>query len=683
MSLAPPLRDPTVRSQRKRGQVMAPSGSRRRALRAALILFALRSGCEAREAAAEPSSGLASPWFAGISAGPAFGYSTTSRSSGSRRTLSPGISLTWVGGYSLHWTRVRADLGVGLNHLRLSSTAPSTSERDGLKLSTAHDYILPSLELSVATCCDSPVSASCGLTLATGPDVRTGAEGGTTYVPMAAAARAGIAVLLGASVEAQLGVAWFVAGRELGAVSPQLGLRIRPSRVASDPRPKHASPEGTSVLSFGAAGDGTTDDAAAIQAAIDAGGPVFFPQAVYAVSRPVIFRSRATYRGAGPKSTYLKALSPMDAVAIIARDDIVIDGLSFDANRQATDAITFAGANGTEFRSCDFRNAKRHGVYGGHTSNNNKIRFEKCTARYNGTRVGVGSVSCTRGSTRITFSTPVNLNELESVGTYLIAEAVQSTPLIVDHFVSPTEAEVLFPPSASHQEAQYLLYSGNGFDMSHHSDDNLWDFTDCYAVGNAKAGFDLKSLYGPILTNPTSDANLLGVKIGTRGGSEQAAPFGTQIYRGYFEGNRIDVVVENSHGTTVIDPIGSNREYIWAPDAVGYHSVFYTREGSARSFNHATSALQRKNQTYAHRGSSAPGGKLIAPNGTYAFGIRGLDCSAAVLAVLAYGGGENGADRGAVSYYVTDCSEQGATLVLKNAADRPQSIHFDITASGW
>ena len=52
------------------------------------------------------------------------------------------------------------------------------------------------------------------------------------------------------------------------------------------------------VIDYGAKGNGTTDDAAAIQAALDAaktaGGVIYFPAGVYALQSHVLFYSNQT-----------------------------------------------------------------------------------------------------------------------------------------------------------------------------------------------------------------------------------------------------------------------------------------------------------------------------------------------------------------------------------------------------
>jgi polygalacturonase len=64
------------------------------------------------------------------------------------------------------------------------------------------------------------------------------------------------------------------------------------------------------VRAYGAKGDGKTDDAAAIQTAIDAltsGGVVFFPSGVYRVESTVKLKSNVRLIGVGIDATVVKA----------------------------------------------------------------------------------------------------------------------------------------------------------------------------------------------------------------------------------------------------------------------------------------------------------------------------------------------------------------------------------------
>lgn len=77
--------------------------------------------------------------------------------------------------------------------------------------------------------------------------------------------------------------------------------------------------ESINVKDYGATGDGTTDDTAAIQAAMDAAGEEFasgtfgmivtMPKGVYQISAPLLCPNGVGLRGSGPASTWLRATS--------------------------------------------------------------------------------------------------------------------------------------------------------------------------------------------------------------------------------------------------------------------------------------------------------------------------------------------------------------------------------------
>lgn len=89
------------------------------------------------------------------------------------------------------------------------------------------------------------------------------------------------------------------------------------------------------VLNYGAVGDGTTDDTAAVEAAIDAlpdtGGSLFFPAGTYLSRRPYFLSSNTTVFGVGANSVvkrkggYTSAV--LDAVPGFAARDIVVADL--------------------------------------------------------------------------------------------------------------------------------------------------------------------------------------------------------------------------------------------------------------------------------------------------------------------------------------------------------------------
>lgn len=100
------------------------------------------------------------------------------------------------------------------------------------------------------------------------------------------------------------------------------------------------------VLDYGAVGDGSTDDAAAIIAAVAAlpnGGTVFFPKGTYIIGRAIPLSVGIHYLGESANSTVLKAADaswdnilgygyPTTAQQNAERD-IIIENLTFDGNK--------------------------------------------------------------------------------------------------------------------------------------------------------------------------------------------------------------------------------------------------------------------------------------------------------------------------------------------------------------
>lgn len=103
---------------------------------------------------------------------------------------------------------------------------------------------------------------------------------------------------------------------------------------------------------YGAVGNGSTNDAAAIQAAINAantagGGVVYFPPGVYRIGTRIELKSGVSLVGAGKEYTTLKAMSGLTTSVIVglsgtAATNLAIRGLKIDADYSAT-AINLNG----------------------------------------------------------------------------------------------------------------------------------------------------------------------------------------------------------------------------------------------------------------------------------------------------------------------------------------------------
>jgi Pectate lyase superfamily protein len=112
------------------------------------------------------------------------------------------------------------------------------------------------------------------------------------------------------------------------------------------------------VNNLGATGNGTTDDTAAIQKAVDSSAPgdtILFPGGSYRLSAPINVQSNQTYQGQsgatllGASGWYTFA-TPWDATS-----NITVNGLIFDGAPLAIQGDTVAASN-VQITNCTFQN---------------------------------------------------------------------------------------------------------------------------------------------------------------------------------------------------------------------------------------------------------------------------------------------------------------------------------------
>lgn len=145
-------------------------------------------------------------------------------------------------------------------------------------------------------------------------------------------------------------------GAGLGAPD---GMRIPPLTLG---RPERDTFRVTSVLSYGARGDGRTDDSGAISDAIadtPDGGVIYFPARTYAVNQVVILgRKCLTFVGDGTCSVLNMGVD----FGFRGCDGITIYRLAFDApgrtaQEGTTSLVSFAQTNNIRVSQCLFRDA--------------------------------------------------------------------------------------------------------------------------------------------------------------------------------------------------------------------------------------------------------------------------------------------------------------------------------------
>lgn len=153
----------------------------------------------------------------------------------------------------------------------------------------------------------------------------------------------------------------------------------------------------TSVLTYGATGDGTTDDTTAIQLAIDTvaaagGGILYFPEGTYRVST-LTWKAKVSAQGDGLFSTYIKANTAATTTLVLFQNiaRVSIRDMQFDGNTQCANVFKFvaelSNSCGTmDFDSLHFLGATANTILaadagGGSANDVSHIIFKNCYLR--------------------------------------------------------------------------------------------------------------------------------------------------------------------------------------------------------------------------------------------------------------------------------------------------------------
>jgi hypothetical protein len=173
----------------------------------------------------------------------------------------------------------------------------------------------------------------------------------------------------------------------------------------------------TSVADSGAVGDGITDDTAAINRALSAGGEVYFPPGVYRVTSTLRIRSASTLRGAGrEKVQILRTTAGAGATLEITSDHVTITALSVrgpsltaetftpgETGIQASGAIAGVRLEDIRIRDCEVAG---YGFYGIELTRVSNAVVAGNTVR----RIGYAAIAC-----HSTFDALVDENVIQSV----------------------------------------------------------------------------------------------------------------------------------------------------------------------------------------------------------------------------------------------------------------------------
>lgn len=328
-------------------------------------------------------------------------------------------------------------------------------------------------------------------------------------------------------------------------------------RLVRDPAVIHAA-------DYGAVGDGVTNDAAALAAALTAarasGATLQLEAKTYLVSTGIAFTGTTIHlRGkrSGDLVSTIKAGATMAALTTFSGTHVVEDIL-FDANYLATKAVSCNnGAAFTSFTRCEATKAKQHGFWIGDTGVNDGLVFTECWARLNGryqktsgapsssgylTASQVvtitGSVATTSGSPLVTgTSTTFTALGLEA-GDLIVVGAASSEVGQVVTVDSDTQITCAKNFDTSRSAQEFGSLSGCGLAEARHNDANINKVYGGLYRSNAAAGLMIRGLYGSRVYSAQTDTNAgFGVILGdpTTGNPT----YNPTIQNCYFESNGI------------------------------------------------------------------------------------------------------------------------------------------------
>lgn len=109
-----------------------------------------------------------------------------------------------------------------------------------------------------------------------------------------------------------------------------------------------------SVKDFGAVGDGVTDDTSAIQAAIDIGSSVFFPEGTYKTTATLtITNSSTVLHGSGKETTIIKPVgASITGITASSKNNLAIENLKIDMAGSTGTADGISWTNVSKSRIC-------------------------------------------------------------------------------------------------------------------------------------------------------------------------------------------------------------------------------------------------------------------------------------------------------------------------------------------
>ncbi|MDN7244605.1 glycosyl hydrolase family 28-related protein [Planococcus shenhongbingii] len=335
-----------------------------------------------------------------------------------------------------------------------------------------------------------------------------------------------------------------------------------------------SSLDGTyNVKSFGATGDGVSNDWQALQEAIDfvyqhpGGGALFFPPGLYRISQPLEVpeadpENTVSWIGHSFKSTVIAPSAPMDYLVRMRGGGGAIQGIKFRGTDPMNGYAQYAKVCmlATDIRDKTFSNAAFvwgavHGLQITGDGNNNLCVFDRlCVFSQNGTVIKGADGSGRADKVKFRHFNP-KANDVH-VGAYFKIGSGEGS---VYHIDAVTLDSITISPdlkSPLEPGMEYAIYVGCGLQTDRGSDNNVYGIYDCHFVGNAGAGLMVRGLYGHHIQGGNFDSNgIAGIHIGS-GMINTTPAYSNTINHAYFESNGYaNVILDYPSGLTITEPL--------------------------------------------------------------------------------------------------------------------------------
>jgi hypothetical protein len=344
-----------------------------------------------------------------------------------------------------------------------------------------------------------------------------------------------------------------------------------------------------SVKDFGAAGDGTTNDTAAIAAAYASGaGAVHFPKGTYLTAAEIDTNGVKT-SGDGVAQTRVKATAAIRSVFKLTGQHNSITDLSVDANGAASHGVYCYNCNGSTLDRIAVENAVLDAIHFPTSGNNSATTIRQSLIRWFGSQYSTGTASATAGSSTATISGAANLTTLgirPRLDYIKLDGDIARTIVAVSSNSVTLNGAVGFP--ANFSGVGYKILRGNAVAIDANGDNSQLKVEKCEIQAGKGAGVRDCALYSAQCAGNIYEYLEYGYHVGNA--DNVSAAIGSREVGGYFEmmGSKSIYVEQSTDGYFAPAQIEGGRSGIYVTDHVRAHNVTVDFPGLRLSGPHPT-----------------------------------------------------------------------------------------------